>query len=61
VLITFGYRYNNFIVARYADVLLLYAEACAQTSDADGLQYLRKVQERAGSNHVSSALTLDEV
>ena len=61
VLLTFGYRYNNFIVARYADVLLLYAEACAQTSDPDGLQYLQKVQQRAGSAHVSSALTLDEV
>ena len=61
VLTTFSYRYNNFIVARYADVLLLYAEACAQTSDSDGLQYLQKVQQRAGSAHVSSALTLDEV
>ncbi len=61
VLHTFSYRYNNFIVARYADVLLLYAEACAQTSDGDGLQFLRKVQQRAGSKHVSSALTLDEV
>jgi len=61
VLLTFGYRYNNFIVARYADVLLLYAEACAQTSDADGLQYLQKVQQRAGSAHISSTLTLDEV
>jgi len=61
VLVTFSYRYNNFIVARYADVLLLYAEACAQTSDADGLQYLQKVQERAGSAHISSSLTLDEV
>ncbi len=61
VLGTFSYRYNNFIVARYADVLLLYAEACAQTSDADGLQYLQKVQQRAGSAHISSALTLDEV
>ncbi len=61
VLTTFSYRYNNFIVARYADVLLLYAEACAQTSDPDGLQYLQKVQQRAGSAHISSALTLDEV
>jgi starch-binding outer membrane protein, SusD/RagB family len=58
---TLTYRQNNFIVARYADVLLLYAEACAQTSDPDGLQYLQKVQQRAGSNHVSSTLTLDEV
>lgn len=61
VLTTFSYRYNNFIVARYADVLLLYAEACAQTGDSDGLQYLQKVQERAGSDHVSTSLTLDEV
>lgn len=61
VLTTFSYRYNNFIVARYADVLLLYAEACAQTSDADGLQYLRAVQQRAGSAHVSTSLTIDEV
>jgi hypothetical protein len=61
VLTTFSYRYNNFIVARYADVLLLYAEACAQTSDADGLQYLQKVQQRAGSAHVSTSLTMDEV
>ncbi len=55
------YRFNNFIIARYADVLLLYAEACAQTSDNDGLQYLQMVQQRAGSKNVSSALTLDAV
>jgi len=61
VLTTFSYRYNNFIVARYADVLLLYAEACAQTSDADGLQYLKAVQQRAGSKYISSALTLADV
>ena len=61
VLTTFSYRYNNFIIARYADILLLYAEACAQTNDPDGLQYLRQVQERAGSAHISSSLTLDEV
>jgi starch-binding outer membrane protein, SusD/RagB family len=56
-----SYRFNNFIIARYADVLLLYAEACAQTNDADGLQYLQKVQQRAGSKHISSTLTLDDV
>lgn len=55
------YRFNNFIISRYADVLLLYAEACAQTNDNDGLQYLQMVQQRAGSKHISSALTLDEV
>ena len=58
---TNGYRYNNFIIERYADVLLMYAEACAQTNDPDGLQYLKQVQQRAGSDHISSSLTLDEV
>ena len=56
-----SYRFNNFIIERYADVLLMYAEACAQTNDADGLQYLQQVQQRAGSAHVSTALTLAEV
>ncbi len=55
------YRFNNFIIERYANVLLMYAEACAQTNDNDGLQYLQMVQQRAGSNHISSALTMDEV
>ena len=55
------YRFNNFIIARYADVLLMYAEACAQTNDNDGLQYLQMVQQRAGSDYVSAALTLADV
>ena len=55
------YRFNNFIITRYADVLLMYAEACAQTNDNDGLQYLRMLQERAGSDYVSSTLTLQDV
>lgn len=54
------YRFNNFIISRYADVLLMYAEACAQTNDADGLQYLQAVQTRAGAP-VSAALTLANV
>jgi hypothetical protein len=54
-------RFNNFVIMRYAEVLLMYAEACAQTGDNDGLQYLNAIQERAGSEHVSTALTLDEV
>ena len=55
------YRFNNFIITRYADVLLMYAEACAHTNDNDGLQYLQMVQQRAGSDYVSSALTLADV
>jgi len=61
VLVTNSYRFNNFIIERYADVLLLYAEACAQTNDNDGLQYLQDVQERAGSAHVSTTLSLADV
>jgi len=52
---------RNLSLMRYAEVLLLYAEASAQTNDADGLQYLQAVQNRAGSAHVSTALTLADV
>ena len=50
------------VVMRYAEVLLMYAECCAQTgAGAEGLPYLNKVQERAGSKHISTACTLEEV
>lgn len=53
---------QNHIVMRYAEVLLLYAEACVgNDADGSGLKALQDVQKRAGSAHVSSALTLDEV
>ncbi|MDR0982322.1 MAG: RagB/SusD family nutrient uptake outer membrane protein [Culturomica sp.] len=57
------YGFKNLTIFRYAEVLLMYAEACAQTSDSDGLglQCLRDIQTRAGSAHISSSLTLDEV
>ena len=45
---------------RYADVLLMYAEACAMTNDNDGLQYLQQVQKRAEAP-VSQTLTMDAV
>ena len=51
---------ENRIIMRYAEVLLLYAEACAQTGDADGLKYLNMIQERAGAPK-SATLTLDAV
>ena len=51
---------ENKTVMRYAEVLLLYAEACAQTGDNDGLQYLNKIAERAGAPTYSS-LTMDNV
>ena len=53
---------QNDIVMRYAEVLLLYAEACVGNDpDGSGLKALQEVQKRAGSAHVSSVLTLDEV
>lgn len=55
------YGFRNFTIFRYAEVLLMYAEACAQTNDNDGLQYLNAIQNRAGSAHVSTQLTLNEV
>lgn len=55
------YGFKNLTIFRYAEVLLMYAEACAQTNDPDGLQYLQAIQKRAGSDHISSQLTLEEV
>lgn len=56
-------RLNNYVIMRYAEVLLNYAEACAQAGDADGKGFkaLTDIQKRAGSAHKSSSLTLDEV
>lgn len=51
---------ENKTVMRYAEVLLLYAEACAQTGDNDGLQYLNMVAQRAGAPTYSS-LTMENV
>lgn len=57
-----GYSYiNDRMYMRYAEVLLLYAEACAQAGDNDGsgLAALNKIQERAGAP--ITALTLQNV
>jgi hypothetical protein len=51
----------NYPIMRYAEVLLLYAEACAMTQDNDGVKYLNMIQERAGSKHKSTACTMEEV
>ena len=51
---------ENRLVMRYAEVLLLYAEACAMTNDNDGLKYLNMVATRAGAPTYSS-LTMDNV
>ena len=54
-------RTLNVLVARLAEAYLLYAEVCARTNDNDGLQYLNKIQNRAGSQTVSGTLTLAAV
>ena len=51
---------QNQIIMRYAEVLLLYAEACAQTGDASGLDALNKVASRAGAPTYSS-LSMENV
>ena len=52
---------KNFMVARYAEALLLYAEACIGADEASGLKALNEVQERSGSGKISTSLTFDDV
>ena len=61
---TLGMNSNqtNFNVARYAEALLLYAEACIGSGDeAKGLKALNEVQQRSGSGKISSSLTFENV
>jgi hypothetical protein len=52
---------KNFNVARYAEALLLYAEACIGADEANGLKALNEVQTRSGSGKISSKLTFEDV
>jgi len=54
---------KNFIVMRYAEVLLLYAEACVKSGQnlAHALEMVNKIQVRAGSKTISSSLTMDVI
>ncbi len=52
---------KNFNVARYAEALLLYAEACIGADETAGLKALNAVQERSGSGKISTSLTFDAV
>ena len=52
---------KNYAVARYAEALLLYAEACIGADEANGLKALNEVQKRSGSGKISSKLTLQDV
>lgn len=53
-------RWNNYTVMRYAEVLLLYAEACLQTGDnAQALWAINQIQQRAGSKTISTSVDMD--
>ena len=58
-----GQPNRNASIMRYAEVLLMYAEACAQLGETsgDGLKALNDIQNRAQSKTVSTALSLDAV
>ena len=50
-----SWRLNNVIVMRYAEVILNYVECCIRTGDAATAgTYLKMIQERAGSQTVTS-------
>lgn len=53
-------RLNNYLVMRYAEVLLNYAEACLQTDDqAEAKKYINMIQKRAGSKTISETVDMD--
>lgn len=53
-------RVNNYVIMRYAEVLLMYAEACLQTGDAATAKtYINMIQERAGSKTVSASVDMN--
>lgn len=53
---------KNFLVARLAEAMLLYAEACIDSPDASkGLAALNAIQERSGSGKISTKLTFEDV
>ena len=53
-------RLNNYVVMRYAEVLLNYAEACLQTGEQpEAKRYINMIQERAGSKTISQTVDMD--
>jgi len=53
-------RLNNGIIMRYAEVLLLYAEACLQSGDAGQATWaVNLIQNRAGSKTVSGSVDMN--
>lgn len=55
-----NYRLNNYTIMRYAEVLLLYAEACLMTGDpANALYAINQIQRRAGSQTISTTVDME--
>lgn len=53
---------RNYCVMRYAEVLFNYAEALIQSGEsAAALPYLQEIQKRAGSKHISTEATMNEL
>ncbi len=53
-------RVNNFVIMRYAEVLLMYAEACLQTGDTQGAKdAINLVQKHAGSATISDTVDME--
>ncbi|MCI6119915.1 MAG: RagB/SusD family nutrient uptake outer membrane protein [Prevotella sp.] len=53
-------RLNNYIIMRYAEVLLNYAEACLQTGDAASAKtVINQIQKRAGSKTISASVDME--
>ena len=51
---------KNFTIMRYAEVLLMYAEALIQNGKAgEALTYINQIQQRAGSQTISGAATME--
>ena len=53
-------RLNNGVIMRYAEVLLLYAEACLQTGDPGQATWaVNEIQKRAGSKTISATVDMN--
>ena len=53
-------RLNNYVVMRYAEVLLNYAEACLNTGDqSEAKEYINMIQKRANSKTISQTVDMD--
>ena len=55
-------RHNNFVIMRYAEVLLLYAEACLQSGDNAGATWaFNEVHDRSGAKAFTGTVDMDAI